>query len=514
MRRSPATRALALVITILAGLAAFAGTAGAAGTPPPPGHDPFYRTSRPLAPLHPGAVLRTRTVSIPAAGSSVRAVQLLYRTTGELGQPTVTVTTVILPAAPAPTPRKIVSYQTAYDALGPQCDPSYNLQGGGPVDVNTEQQAFLLPYVKAGYAVVVSDYEGENLDWTAGQESGYGTLDGILAAEHYLHLKPASTPVGMEGYSGGSIATEFAAELAPKYAPSLDIVATAAGGVPVDLLHNLAYINGSPVWSGTIPASTLAIARAVGLNFGPALSPYGRKVLGQVAHACITTFLGAYPGLTIDKLFKPPYRPVVRDLPSFVSVSDHLIMGRSGTPKGPLLLAVGNADGTGDGVMVARDVQGLAHDYCRRGVSVEFHEYSGDTHTLAAIPFESAASAFLKARLNGQPVANGCAQIAAGNSIAPAPVPQAKLLHIRWLGRRGAHDVAVQLWAPHRAQRTVAVTLAFAGRVFGRVRLSRIGRARVTVVLAAPARTPAPGVLTLTVTIRGGGLIWEPVSVG
>ncbi len=513
MRRSPSARMLVLAATVLAAaFAAFTGTAAAAGTPLPPGQDPFYRTSHPLAPLRPGTVLRSRTVAIPVAGTSVRAVQLLYRTTGELGQPTVTVTTVILPAAPAPTPSKIVSYQTAYDALGAQCDPSYNLQGGGPTDVNTEQEAFLLPYVKAGYAVVVSDYEGENLDWTAGQESGYGTLDGILAAEHYLHLTPATTPVGMDGYSGGSIATEFASELAHRYAPSLHIVAAAAGGVPVDLLHNLAYINGSPSWSGTIPASTLAIARAVGLNFGPALSAYGRQVLAQVAHACITTFLGAYPGLKISKLFKPQYGPVLKALPSFVSVSDHLIMGRSGTPKSPLLLAVGNADGTGDGVMVARDVEGLAHEYCQRGVSVEFHEYTGDTHTVAAVPFELAAATFLKARLNGQTVANGCAQIAAGNSLAPAPIPQSKLLHARYLGRRGAHAVAVQIWAPHQAQRTVAVTLAFAGRVISRVRLRRVGTTRVTVVLTAPARTPAPGLLTLTVTIRGGGLIWEPLG--
>ncbi len=35
----------------------------------------------------------------------------------------------------------------------------------------------------------------------------------------------------MAGYSGGGMATAFAAALAPSYAPELDIVGAAAGGV-------------------------------------------------------------------------------------------------------------------------------------------------------------------------------------------------------------------------------------------------------------------------------------------
>ena len=35
------------------------------------------------------------------------------------------------------------------------------------------------------------------------------------------------TPTGMLGYSGGSIATEWASELAPSYAPELNIIGAA-----------------------------------------------------------------------------------------------------------------------------------------------------------------------------------------------------------------------------------------------------------------------------------------------
>lgn len=506
---------LALASAALASAALATAGAATAATPALPTGDPFYRYSRPLAHIAPGTVLRSRRIALVGSSSSnpVTAAQVLYRTTGELGQPTVTVATVILPAAPAAKPTKLVSYQTAYDALGAQCDPSYSLAGGAGDAIARFQETYFLSYVKSGYAVVVSDYEGENLDWDAGQESGYGTLDGILAAEHYLHMRPKSTPVGMEGYSGGSIATEWAAELQPAYAPSLHVVAAAAGGVPVDFFHNLAYINGSPVWSGVIPASIVGTSRSVGLKLGPALSAYGLKVTRQVAHECINSFLGAYPGLTVQKLFQRRYSNVLK-LPSFVALSDHLIMG-SGTPKAPIFLAVGNSDGTGDGVMVARDVQQLAYQYCRRGVSVQFAEYTGKDHYLAALAFEPAANAYLQQALSGKRVTNGCASIHRGNSLAPVPIPRSSVLGFRWLGRRVAlGGLAVEVWVPHGTQRNVAVILQLRGRVVARVHLAKLGTRRQILVLRARGQMPKPGLYTVTVNVRGGSLIWEEERVG
>ena len=75
-------------------------------------------------------------------------------------------------------------------------------------------------YVDAGFYVVVADYEGEQFDEAAGQEEGYATLDGIRAAESRLGLSAGSTPVALVGFSGGAIATDYATELAPKYAPA------------------------------------------------------------------------------------------------------------------------------------------------------------------------------------------------------------------------------------------------------------------------------------------------------
>jgi hypothetical protein len=73
--------------------------------------------------------------------------------------------------------------------------------------------------------------------------------------------------------------------------------------------------------------------------------------------------------------------------------------------------------------MVTKDDEALAHRYCKRGVSVEFHVYKGDDHTHAAVPFELGAAGFLTNRLNRKPVASNCSSVGVGNSLAPLPVP-------------------------------------------------------------------------------------------
>jgi hypothetical protein len=210
---------------------------------------------------------------------AVPAEQLLYRTSDELGKPSVTVTTVLVPAtvvAPATVPPNIVAYLSFYDALSAKCDPSYTLTGGDPGSANTTlsdvEQGLVAQYYALGYVVTVPDFEGTSLDWTAGHEAGYGTLDAIRATQSYLGA-PASSPVGLSGYSGGAIAADWASELGPTYAPSVHLVGVAEGGLAVDFAHNLTYVNGSKVWSGIMPAVLAALARSTRTSSPSPCSP-------------------------------------------------------------------------------------------------------------------------------------------------------------------------------------------------------------------------------------------------
>jgi hypothetical protein len=504
------------VITALIGI--LAGAASAVAAPALPSQDPFYHYAGSLAGVAAGTVLRSRTVTIAENGSStpITATQVLYRTEDQLGNPSATVATVLRPggappATPAVAPVHLVAYQTAYDALGSQCDPSYTLQGGNSsYSTAQDEEQIILGYVSDGDTVVVPDYEGENLDWAAGQESGANTLDAIRAAEHLLGAPASSTPVGLVGYSGGSIATEFASEMAPRYAPELHIVGVAEGGIPVDFFHNLSYINGSPSWSGVIPAVLVSLARAFHVSFTNYLSPYGLQVTNQVKDECINDFVGNYPGLTIQKLLKPQYANYLT-LPDLVRIGNQLIMSRTGTPVGPLFMGVGNQDGTGDGVMVADDVEALAHTYCTRGVSVQLNVYNGDDHTQAAVPFEAGALQFLSQRLSGQAVSDGCASIAAGNSLAPEPAPNSTStsrhrrprpvrLHLHSYGRvRRLRGLDVKLWATGGTLRGLTVTITRGRTRVDRLRIGRLTVRRHRIIVRLHRRMPPAGRYRLTV---------------
>ncbi|HET8560492.1 MAG TPA: lipase family protein [Marmoricola sp.] len=422
-----------VVLALLGGLLA-SGTASAATTTlPRPHDDPFYRYtgSTPLGDIRPGTVLKHRSVTLSLFGQGstpVPAEQLLYRTRDEQRHPSVTVTTVVRPTGPVVgQPRGIVAYLSFYDALGDECDPSYTLRGGDSGTQANRQQAqveegLVTSLAGQGYAVTVPDFEGEHLHWVAGQESGWSTLDAVRATESWLGAGRASTPVGLFGYSGGSIAGEWAAELAPHYSPGLDIAGTAIGGIPVHLAHNLRYVNGSPDWSGVIPAVLVSLGRAFGVHVRRYESRYGRRLARQVRHQCIGSFNGAYPGLRVQRLLKHRYRHFLR-VPVFARIINHLIMGSTpGHPNAPMLLAVGDKDGTGDGVMVAGDVEALGHEYCRQGVSVRFQRFQGSDHTQAGLQFFPLAEDWLAQRLAGVPATGNCASIGKGNSLAPLKV--------------------------------------------------------------------------------------------
>ncbi|MEP9394476.1 lipase family protein [Gordonia sp. VNQ95] len=384
-------------------------TAPPASAAPPelPTSDPFYIAGAGLPGAAPGTVLRSRDVQLGLRGQGLpaTATQLLYRTTDQFGDPAATVTTVISPpGVAAGAPRRLISYHAFYDALGAQCDPSYSLRGGDTSNASLDA-VMISGLVTAGYTVAVPDYEGENLRWTMGLESGHAALDGVRAALRYLKA-PTTTPVGLYGYSGGSIPTGFGAEIAPRYAPELHIVGAAAGGVLVNPENNLAYVDGSQKWAGVIPALMTVYNETFDLGLSNYLSPKGVQVLGEVRGECIIDFASKYPGLTDESLLKPGVGGLI-NVPGMRAAVRQNVMGSMGTPRSPMFLGIGKSDNTGDGIMITGDVAALAADYCRRGVATTFRTYPGRSHTEAIVPWSADAVTFLAARFAGQTV-NGC----------------------------------------------------------------------------------------------------------
>jgi len=432
------SKAAATAVTALA-------VAGFAGAPAPlaqaaaaPARGSFYTYTggTPLAQIKPGTVLKTRTLSYHVAGIAlpVQVVQLLYRSAGALGQPTTNVTSVLEPPVRSGSPRA-VSYQSFYDSLNPADEPSVQIAGGvtlGGLAVDAES-VVIAPLLLQGYTVIVPDTEGQTADFASGPEYGTSTLNSIRAATNSpLTGLGKATPIGMFGYSGGAIATDWAAQLAPAYAPDVNrrLVGAAEGGVLVDPAHNLRYVNGSSIWAGIIPMSIIGIARGFHIDITPYLSSYGRQLYGSLQNASIVNVLGQYPGLTFAQLVKPRYANPA-SIPVLVKVENELNTGSLGSATVPMFIgqgANGTLEGTpgnkpgigpGDGVMVAGDVRTLARDFCASGTAVDYTQYDALSHVTTFPAWAPAALAWLNGLFAGSQAPNDCSQIPPGNSLAP-----------------------------------------------------------------------------------------------
>jgi hypothetical protein len=241
----------------------------------------------------------------------------------------------------------------------------------------------------------------------------------------------------MLGYSGGAIATEWAAELAPTYAPDVNkrMIGAAMGGVLVHPAHNLHYVEGSLTWAGVMPMAIAGIARAFPINFTPYLSDNGKKIFKDMENASIINVLGQYPGLTWKDLARQAY-PTPENIPLYVTTVNKLIMGTGGTPTIPLFIgqgANGVLEGTpgnkpgigaGDGVMIAGDVRTLALDYCAKGTTVHYEQYDDLTHVSSLAPWLPHSIDWIMERFAGLPARHNCSSIAPGNQLDPIPAPQ------------------------------------------------------------------------------------------
>jgi hypothetical protein len=240
------------------------------------------------------------------------------------------------------------------------------------------------------------------------------------------------------------------------------------------------------------------------------------EIFKQVEQGCLNP--SAYPGLKVEDLLKPQYKDW-KKVPIFVRIFNNSIMSFAGTPKEPLLMGVGNADGTGDGVMIDKDVQELAYIYCSRHVPVQFHVYDNSDHVEAAPQFEAQAVGFLQEVYNGQAPADECSSITPGNAFTPLPEPtpprlaspRLELRHVAASVR--ADGVALMLSVTHGTLHHVTVELLRGTKLEASVTLARVGAHPRRVVLRIGHAMPPPGRYRLVVIVAHKTVAHRTVAV-
>jgi len=268
-----------------------------------PMKDSFYTqpASAELAAVAPGTVLSYRPLPASSLWADVKeGWQILYRSTNSKNEPVAMVTTLLVPKTVSTTGKKLVSYQSFYDSLTLNCSPSGLTLTGKLFD-----KTFYKSALTKGYYVTLSDYEGLQSQWIAAYNTGHGVLDSIRAVERFSKSGlDASTPVGLFGYSGGGFATMWAAELAESYAPELNIVGAAAGGLPANPINVAKKVDGK-LFSGAYLGAVVGLSRAYPeIDTNKYATAAGLIAIKDAGTRCLGGTISGQPELLIKYAYK------------------------------------------------------------------------------------------------------------------------------------------------------------------------------------------------------------------
>ena len=399
---TPARWVAGVLVVVVAGGTLVVGHAFREGVPVV---DAFYDAPSSI-PGAPGQLLRSE----PYAGNlppGMTAYRLLYTTTAEDGVPALASAVVALPAAATVRSIPLVAWAHGTNGIARACAPSL-----GPNAVPIQDVAAMGSLTRNGWGIVATDYIGEGTrgayPYLVGQGEARSVLDSIRAA-HQLEGLNLSGQTVIWGHSQGGHAALWAGQLAPRYAPELDIRGIAAVSPASDPLALATEVAKHP---GALGAS-------LGVSF------------------VVTAYSRSYPDVDLDEIVAPSAHTFVKEAAARCTVDPGTVVtiltgvamsldpvvkvdptqgvfGRRLTeniPLGPwpapLLIGQGAADEVVSPAIQARYVAGL----CAAGQPLTFTSYAGATH-MGVLKPESPLTADLETwtqdRFAGRPARNTC----------------------------------------------------------------------------------------------------------
>ena len=255
--------------------------------------DAFYRPPATI-PARPGTLIRSepsafyldpvKLIRVPA-----RATRILYSSVDAQGRPMAVSGTVLTPTAPwtGAGERPVIGYAVGTQGASDRCAPSRTLSTG-----EQYEGVGITSLLDRGHTVVVTDYEGLGTPgahtYMVRESQAHAVLDSVRAAAQVDGAEViASSPVALAGYSQGGGASAAAAELAPAYAPELDLKGAYAGAPPADLVQVADRIDGGSYSAFLLYAMSGQLA-AYDVDPAVHLNEHGRQVLTDAVETCVT----------------------------------------------------------------------------------------------------------------------------------------------------------------------------------------------------------------------------------
>jgi hypothetical protein len=364
--------------------------------------DPFYQTPNPLPPAPPGTIIRSEPMDGAPAGA--QAYRVLYHSTGMSGGDIAESGVIIVPAgAPPSGGRPVVSWAHPTTGVDDTCAPSMSTLVFSILPGLTQ-------LLQAGDVVAATDYEGLGTagvhPYLVGDSEGRSVLDAARAARN-LPEAGATLATVLWGWSQGGHAVLFAGQLAPTYAPELQVKGVAAAAPAGDLAAQLKLSEHTPegVTLGGYAINAYANVYAPttgGLDIGGIVTPTGRQVIPQLVPLCLST-----QSQQITDLVTPVagqfYAADPTSVPPWNQLLAANVPGAVSTPA-PIFIAQGTADTT----VAPQTTRQLAAVLCSKGDYLQLQMYDGATHDQIGFTAAPDVVAWLAQQLAGAPAQSNC----------------------------------------------------------------------------------------------------------
>lgn len=342
-------------------------------------------------------------------GSPRRAWRILYRSESLLGEPVAVSGYVIAPPADAATSAELPIVSWAHGTVGSadQCAPSRSFGGAPPIEgAAATIAAQLTGLVDAGAVVVATDYEGLGTPgphpFLVGESAGRGVLDAALAVRQ-LPGVGAGDQLAIYGLSQGGHAALWAAQLAPTWAPELDVVGTVAAA-PFSEVDVLLPAAGSiPGAEGYLVLGVYGQAAAnPALDPATVLDPAAVAQADLVEDACLQEVAE-----TFGQVAQDTGRPIANlEALADPAWSEQLLSIKPGMQRieTPLLIAQGERDTT----IPAVTTQILVSRLCDNGTTVATVISPEAGHSEIVVAADAEIRQWITARIGGEPATSTC----------------------------------------------------------------------------------------------------------
>ncbi len=355
-----------------------------------PAGDAFYTPPSPLPGRTHGDLIWERPMAgVTVVPGAARTLRVLYRSSGS-GGPAVAVSGVVsIPKGKAPGGGwPVVTYAHPLYGGADACAPSR-----ATTPFPTFGFGLLARWLKAGYAVVRTDYEGLGTPGVhpvdVGTSEGPGVLDIVRAARQAdPHI---SRTVAIVGGSQGGHAALWAAALARHYTPELAVKATVAFAPGSHIDDQIPFVTALTTPGGALSANIALILRGLelaqpSLDVASLLSPQAAALYPRTLTECIPALQArdSFGGLSPAAIFIA--HPDLTAMARFLDTQDpsHLKIPT------PVLIEQGSRDT----IVLPVFTDALARELRAAGAKVTYKRYPGLGHAGVQLRHEPTTDAY------------------------------------------------------------------------------------------------------------------------